>query len=471
MATTKKTVLITGSTRSIGLAFAEYYTKQGWNVIGTTRPNSNTDQLMALSPFKTVMLETSDEASVLEAAHQLEGVPIDLLINNAGIYIEDDFKTTTKDAFMSQFEVNAVGPFLLSRALLPNLELAVKTHGTATVAQVSSFLGSIGGNTKEMAHFFSHSYAYSTSKAALNMVTRSMSVGLHDSNIIFVTLNPGYVATDMNGHKGSLKASDSAEWMAEVVGNLSMEDSGKFYNADKTFGGLDLPCTRSIGLAFAEYYTKQGWNVIGTTRPNSNTDQLMALSPFRTVMLETSDEASVLEAARQLEGVPIDLLINNAGIYIEDDFKTTTKDAFMSQFEVNAVGPFLLSRALLPNLELAVKTHGTATVAQVSSFLGSIGGNTKEMAHFFSHSYAYSTSKAALNMVTRSMSVGLHDSNIIFVTLNPGYVATDMNGHKGSLKASDSAEWMAEVVGNLSMEDSGKFYNADKTFGGLDLPW
>lgn len=241
MATTKKTVLITGSTRSIGLAFAEYYTKQGWNVIGTTRANSNTDQLMALSPFKTVMLDTSDEASVLEAARQLEGVPIDLLINNAGIYIEDDFKSTTKDAFMRQFEINAVGPFLVTRALLPNLELAVKNHGTATVAQVSSFLGSIGGNTKEMAHFFSHSYAYSTSKAALNMVTRSMSVGLHDSDIIFVTLNPGYVATDMNGHKGSLKVSDSAEWMAEVVGNLSMKDTGSFYNADKTFGGLPLP--------------------------------------------------------------------------------------------------------------------------------------------------------------------------------------------------------------------------------------
>eukprot|EP00644_Phytophthora_capsici_P004851 jgi/Phyca11/502603/fgenesh2_kg.PHYCAscaffold_1_\ len=193
---------------------------------------------MALSPFKTVMLETSDEASVLEAARQLEGVPIDLLINNAGIYIEGDFNSATKDAFMRQFEVNAVGPFLVARALLPNLELAVKNHGTATVAQVSSFLGSVGGNTKETAQFFSHSYAYSTSKAALNSVTRSMSAGLSDRNIMFVMLNPGYVATDMNGHKGPLKASDSAAWMAEVVDNLSMKDTGSFYNADKTFGGL-----------------------------------------------------------------------------------------------------------------------------------------------------------------------------------------------------------------------------------------
>ncbi|OWY93956.1 hypothetical protein PHMEG_00036458, partial [Phytophthora megakarya] len=132
---------------------------------------------------------------------------------------------------------------------------------------------------------------------------------------------------------------------------------------------------------------------------------------------------------------------------------------------------FLLTRALLPNLELAVTSHGTATVAQVSSFLGSIGGNTSETKEFFSHSYAYSTSKVALNMVTRSLSVGLHDTNIIFVTLNPGYVDTDMNDHKGYLKPAESAESMANIVANLSMKDTGKFYNADKTFGGLDLPW
>ncbi|OWY97314.1 hypothetical protein PHMEG_00032193 [Phytophthora megakarya] len=197
----------------------------------------------------------------------------------------------------------------------------------------------------------------------------------------------------------------------------------------------------------------------------------MALSPFKTVMLDTSDEPSMIEAARQLEGVPIDLLINNAGIYIADDLKSATKDAFMRQYEMNAVGPFLLTRALLPNLELAVKSHGTATVAQVSSLLGSIGSNTSEMAQFYSHAYGYAPSKAALNMINRSFSVGLLDSNIIFVTLNPGYVATDINDHQGVLEASVSAESMANIVASLSMKDTGKFYNADDNFGGLDLPW
>ncbi|OWZ18986.1 hypothetical protein PHMEG_0006827 [Phytophthora megakarya] len=241
MTATKKTVLITGSTRSIGLALAEHYTKKGWNVIGTTRANSNTDKLLALSPFKTVMLDTTDESSVIAATRQLEGVPIDLLINNAGIYSPDSLKSVTKDAFMQQFEVNAVGPFLVTRALLPNLMLAAKSRGTATVAQVSSLLGSIGANTSDTTEFFGRSYAYAPSKAALNMVTRSMSVELHDNNIVFVTLNPGYVDTDMSAHQGYLQPSESAEAMAAIVASVSMEDTGKFYNADKTYGGLDLP--------------------------------------------------------------------------------------------------------------------------------------------------------------------------------------------------------------------------------------
>ncbi|KAG2811176.1 hypothetical protein PC112_g15730 [Phytophthora cactorum] len=104
MASTKKTVLIIGSTRGIGLAFVEHYTKAGWNVIGTARANSNTEKLKALAPFKTIAMDTSDETSILEAARQLEGQPIDLLINNAGIGIPCELETGTKDALMNQFE-------------------------------------------------------------------------------------------------------------------------------------------------------------------------------------------------------------------------------------------------------------------------------------------------------------------------------------------------------------------------------
>ncbi|KAG6949186.1 hypothetical protein JG688_00014741 [Phytophthora aleatoria] len=213
MAATKKAVLITGSTRSIGLSLAEYYTEANWNVIGTVRPNSNAEQLKALLPFKVVTLDTSDEASILEAARRLEGEPIDLLINNAGIWVPDTFESATKEEFMRQFEVNAV----------------------------TSLLGSISSNTAKMESFFSKAFGYAPSKAALNMVTRSMSVSLREKNIGLVTLNPGYVATDMNEHQGYLKPSESAESMAKIVAKLSLEDTGKFFNADTQYPAVELP--------------------------------------------------------------------------------------------------------------------------------------------------------------------------------------------------------------------------------------
>jgi NAD(P)-dependent dehydrogenase (short-subunit alcohol dehydrogenase family) len=200
-------------------------------------------------------------------------------------------------------------------------------------------------------------------------------------------------------------------------------------------------------------------------------EQLTALSPLKIVSLDTTDEASVLDAARQLEGVPIDLLVNNAGVWVPDEFQSATKEAFMRQFEVNAVGPFLLTRALLPNLQLAATTHGSAWVAQVSSLLGSIGSNTTEHADLFSKAFGYAASKAALNMVTRSMSVALREGNIGLVTLHPGYVATDLTDHQGYMKPAESAEGMANIVAKLQLEDTGKFLNANKQHPAFELPW
>ncbi|KAG7375464.1 hypothetical protein PHYPSEUDO_001127 [Phytophthora pseudosyringae] len=233
MASTKKTVLITGSTRGIGIAFAEHYIKAGWNVISTARANSNTEKLKALAPFKIVAMDTSDEATILEAARQLEGQPIDLLINNAGIGLPGAFETGTKDALMRQFEVNAVGPFLVTRALLPNLQLAAKAHGTAFVVQLSSFLGSIGSYTTDTEAFFKQAgYGYSSSKAALNMVTRSLAFDLRPSDVVVVSVHPGYVDTDMTQGQATLKPADSVTAMTGLIAKLNPESTGKFFNLD-----------------------------------------------------------------------------------------------------------------------------------------------------------------------------------------------------------------------------------------------
>ncbi|KAF4314851.1 hypothetical protein BBO99_00009887 [Phytophthora kernoviae] len=240
----KKTVLITGSTRGLGLAFATHYSKAGWNVIGTARANSSTDKLAALSPFKIVTMDTGNEDSVVEAGRKLDGVAIDLLINNAGIGEAGGLESATKESLMRQFEVNAVGPFLVTRALLPNLQLAAKTHGSAFVVQLSSFMGSITSNTDATVAYFGEQYGYSASKAALNMITRTLAVKLRPSDIVAVSFHPGYVDTDMTEGapiKATLQPSDSVAAMADRIAQLSAVDAGKFFNLDAQIPMLELP--------------------------------------------------------------------------------------------------------------------------------------------------------------------------------------------------------------------------------------
>lgn len=96
----------------------------------------------ALALFKIVQLDSSDEQSILNAAEKLQGVPIDLLINNAGMGVRHDLATTTKEDLIQHFTVNAVGPFLVTRAFLPNLKLAVAQNDSALVANLSTVLSS-----------------------------------------------------------------------------------------------------------------------------------------------------------------------------------------------------------------------------------------------------------------------------------------------------------------------------------------
>ncbi|TMW58989.1 hypothetical protein Poli38472_007135 [Pythium oligandrum] len=228
------TVLITGSSRGIGLALATYYHAAGWNVIGAARNPVTADKLKALNVYKTVQLDVVDEASILRAAKDLEGEAIDLLINNAGICPQtDDLFTDSKADLLRTLEVNAVGPFLISRTFLPHLKAAAAIKGYAKIAQISSTLGSITLNPGEYRVFPS----YRISKAALNMANSVLMHQIKADNIIAVTLCPGYVATEINDGAGLLEPSVSASMVAKVIGGVTLKESGKYYNHE----GTELP--------------------------------------------------------------------------------------------------------------------------------------------------------------------------------------------------------------------------------------
>ncbi|RLN91320.1 hypothetical protein BBJ28_00011676 [Nothophytophthora sp. Chile5] len=373
-----KTVLITGSNRGIGLAFAKHYVTNGWKVIAAARDLQSANELKLLKVARTVQLDTSDEASITAAAEQLKGEPIDLLINNAGIGIGGGIDQTSKAEMMQQFEINTVGPFLVTRALLPNLKLAAAQNGSATVGQVTSRMGCVSDNGS------GGMYGYRASKCALNIVNASLAVDLKHDKIIALALHPGYVSTRMTGNSGAI------------------------------------------------------------------------------VTLDATDEATIVKAAKELEDIPIDLLVNNAGIYIAGDLESTTKDELMRQFEVNTVGPFLVTRALLPNLKLAAETVGSAgaRVVTVSSVMGSITNNA-------GGNYSYNASKAAVNMVNSSLAIDLKKDNIAAIVVHPGYVVTDLTGGLGDVHTGESVAGMTAVIEKVTMADTGKFFH----FQGHEIAW
>ncbi|KAE8981697.1 hypothetical protein PR001_g23924 [Phytophthora rubi] len=153
--------------------------------IAAVRDPQSATELKELKTEKLVQIDTSDEASITAAADLLKSQPIDLLINNAGIGGGGGIDKTTKAEMMKQFEVNAVGPFLMTRAFLPNLKLAVTKNGSATVGQVSSRMGSIADNGS------GGMYGYRAPKTALNMVNSSLAADLKDEKIIALALHPG----------------------------------------------------------------------------------------------------------------------------------------------------------------------------------------------------------------------------------------------------------------------------------------
>lgn len=230
-----KTVLITGATRGIGLALATIYAENGWRVLATSRVPKQATQLHDLArrhrDVAILSLLVEDDTSIQEMAKSIGGEPIDLLINNAGILSGTDPSLHVKMEDQTQiiggidreglrklFDVNTLGPIMVTQALLPNLRLSK----TRKIAMISSRSGSIGDMVA------GDLIGYRTSKAALNAATKNISIALQDEGFVVVTLNPGWVQTDMGSASASLTAAESAQHMYSLIGSLKPKQTGQF---------------------------------------------------------------------------------------------------------------------------------------------------------------------------------------------------------------------------------------------------
>jgi NAD(P)-dependent dehydrogenase (short-subunit alcohol dehydrogenase family) len=221
------TVLVTGANRGIGLELARQLSAAGHEVIGTARKPEQAKDLSALGA-RVLQLDVTDATSVASMAEALEGVKIDLLINNAGTggQTPGSFNDTDFERVKMTFDVNSLGPMRVTQALLPNI-LASEAK---SIVHISSIMGSISNNRGGY-------YGYRASKAALNMFNSSLAAELKDQGVTSVVMHPGWVQTRMGGSGADITVEVSAAGMLEVIAGLGIEQTGRFYD----YQGNELP--------------------------------------------------------------------------------------------------------------------------------------------------------------------------------------------------------------------------------------
>jgi NAD(P)-dependent dehydrogenase (short-subunit alcohol dehydrogenase family) len=193
----------------------------------------------------------------------------------------------------------------------------------------------------------------------------------------------------------------------------------------------------------------------------------------RVVPLDVTDVASVREAASWIEKAygHLDILVNNAGMALGGPPSETDLDAMREVFQVNVFGVIMVTNAMLPLLRRAP----AARIVNVSSEVGSISAMTDPASPLaqMPAGLAYPSSKTALNMVTALYAKELRDTPIKVNAANPGYTATDLNGHRGFRSAAEGAEVSVHLA---TLDPSGPsgllwgyLWSPPGTYGAL--PW
>ncbi|MEK9566188.1 MAG: SDR family oxidoreductase [Flavobacteriaceae bacterium] len=221
-----KTLVISGASRGIGFAMVQLATQQGHRVYALSRTIQSLTQTDLLHPL-ALDLSNEDEIVAFAAQLQAEGVQIDALINNAGALENKPFSETTTALFESVYRVNVFGLASLTRLLLPMI--SSKGH----VVNISS-MGGIEGSAK-----FPGLAAYSSSKAAVNILTELLAEEYKASGPSFNALALGAVQTEMLAQAfPGFQAPLTADQMAAYILSFALE--GQQY-----FNGKVLPISSS----------------------------------------------------------------------------------------------------------------------------------------------------------------------------------------------------------------------------------
>jgi len=236
------TTVITGASRGLGLELARQYAADGWRVFACARnPQAaqELDELAEASDGRLTVhpLDVADHAQIAALARQIDGAPIDLLLNCAGVMgsatgsdngmSAQRFGRTDYDEWTRTLRVNTFGPLKMAETFVDNVAASTQKK----IVALTSITGSMGQNT------FGGLYPYRSSKAALNAVLKSMALDLKRRGIIVLPLHPGWVRTAIGGSRGELDVVESVVAMRQLIAALQPTDSGRFLQWD----GRELP--------------------------------------------------------------------------------------------------------------------------------------------------------------------------------------------------------------------------------------
>lgn len=232
-------VLITGANRGIGLALARQYAAGGAEVIACCRNPSTADALKELvassgGQVRTMQLDVVDDASIASLKRAIGDLPLDILINNAGINGTPKAQSDERidvEGWMTTMRINALAPILIAQALRDNLLRGSEKKLVAISSDYAS-TGTNYGSSRDR-------YAYRASKAALNNGMHGLARDWAEDGILVGILYPGFVRTDMTGERASaspnsISAEHSALCLTRRIAELTPATSGAFldYNGE-----------------------------------------------------------------------------------------------------------------------------------------------------------------------------------------------------------------------------------------------
>ena len=246
------TVLITGANQGIGLEFTKQYAARGWTVIATHRRSTTPEELATLAAkypkVRVERMDVTDAAQIEALGAKLKGVPIDILLSNAGLVRTDPlekvggntnqmFGTLDYKLLDDFIHTNVAGPLKISETFIAN----VKASKQKKIVAISSAAASVSvppfmpNGSPVPDHYW-----YRISKAALNSAMRLLSAQFKTDGVTVVMFHPGGVQVESFGNvklPGFVPPEEAIGKMIKTIDGLTVKDSGRFLDND----GKDHP--------------------------------------------------------------------------------------------------------------------------------------------------------------------------------------------------------------------------------------